>query len=306
MALRRSPRLRALNSKSVDNQVENQIGSSKNDKPKAKRRRTSSKARVKKIKETASPVANATSLPRKLEFDALKEYRHVLSIDEAGRGPLCGPVVAAAVIYPKGQASLDGIVDSKKVRTEDERERLYESLIAIPNIRWAVCVIDAKRIDEINILQATLEAMRSTAIALTKASDLSVRQVSEVSVNEQGCYVVISNTHRKEGENKPSSNCKDYFALIDGNKIPKDMPCDAECVVKGDGKEFAIAAASIIAKVTRDRLMHSYDEMYPVYGLSRHKGYGTRDHVSALLEHGVSPIHRRTFAPIKHMDLGDE
>ncbi|CAJ1955141.1 unnamed protein product [Cylindrotheca closterium] len=303
MTLRRSPRLRAFNSKSLGNQADNQNA---NEKPKSKRKRTSSKTGAKKAKETASPVANVMSLPRKLEFDALKKYRHVLSIDEAGRGPLCGPVVAAAVIYPKGQVSLDGIIDSKKVRTEDAREQLYESLIALPNIRWAVCVIDAKRIDEINILQATLEAMRTTAIALTGASDLTIRQVSEASVNEEGCYVVTSNTHQKGGDDTPSSDCKEYFALIDGNKIPKDMPCDAECVVKGDGREFSIAAASILAKVTRDRLMISYDGIYPMYGLSRHKGYPTAAHVAAIKENGISPIHRRTFAPIKHMDLGDE
>lgn len=223
-----------------------------------------------------------------------------------GRGPLCGPVVAAAVIYPKDQVSVDGIIDSKKVRTEEVREQLYESLIAIPNIRWAVCVIDAKRIDEINVLQATLEAMRTTTIALTKASDLCIREVSEASVNEEGCYVVTSNMHRNEKESKHSANSKDYFALIDGNKVPNDMPCDAESIVKGDGKEFGIAAASILAKVTRDRLMHAYDKMYPEYGLSRHKGYPTAAHVAAIHETGITPIHRRTFAPIKHMDLGDE
>jgi ribonuclease HII len=105
-----------------------------------------------------------------------------------------------------------------------------------------------------------------------------------------------------EGETAGSSS---FYALIDGNKIPKDMPCPAEAVVKGDGKEFMIAAASILAKVTRDRLMHAYDKEYPDYHLKRHKGYPTADHMKAVAKLGASPIHRRTFAPLKHMELDE-
>lgn len=104
--------------------------------------------------------------------------------------------------------------------------------------------------------------------------------------------------------NKPTENS--YYALIDGNKVPKEMPCACESLVKGDGREYAIGAASILAKVTRDRLMHEYDKKYPEYNLSQHKGYPTAAHMAAVRKHGASPIHRRTFAPLKHMTFDDD
>ncbi|EED92664.1 predicted protein, partial [Thalassiosira pseudonana CCMP1335] len=183
----------------------------------------------------------------------------VVGVDEAGRGPLAGPVVAAAAIVP---TNIEGVIDSKKITKEEDRERLYEELVSSPGIRYAVAIVSAQRIDEINILQATLEGMR-----------MAVQGVMDMD-----SY---------------------YFALIDGNKIPKDMPCSSESITKGDGREYSIGAASIIAKVTRDRLMHEYDAKYPEYNLKQHKGYPTVAHMSAVRKHGASLIHRRTFAPLK-------
>ena len=310
---------------------------------------------------------------------------YVIGVDEAGRGPLAGPVVCAAVVVPMRMnnskedvdddpfhpTKLRGVVDSKKLTKEEDREQVYEQLMMMsrpsssqsqqPCIRWAVSVIDAKRIDEINILQATMEGMRSAvqtvmgldAIAFNiedlqrnkKKKNLSkknkkgqkstieeenegnqvaektvapdppsapvvIRQVQSASVEENGCYVVTSESIASDkNSSKGSSNgvpnyC--YYALVDGNRLPHDMPCDGESVVKGDSKEFCIAAASILAKVTRDRLMRQYDKLYPEYNLEQHKGYPTAAHMSAVKQYGASPIHRLTFAPLKHMEFDDD
>jgi ribonuclease HII len=236
-----------------------------------------------------------------LEIKAEKSHvSYILGIDEAGRGPLAGPVVAAAIIAP---FDLAGVVDSKKVTKEDDREALYEQLIAMKDVRWAVSVIDAARIDEINILQATLEGMRLATTALIDPTKLSVRVAPEASVEELGCYVVCPSSSSSSKAKKTTAD--EYYALVDGNKIPKEMLCPAESMVKGDSKEFSIAAASILAKVTRDRLMHAYDPLYPQYNLKQHKGYPTAAHMQAVKEHGASPIHRRTFAPLKHMEFDE-
>lgn len=117
-------------------------------------------------------------------------------------------------------------------------------------------------------------------------------------------YVI---TGRNAGRSPEEANNKcSYYALIDGNKVPKDMPCDCESMTKGDGREYSIGAASILAKVTRDRLMHEYDAKYPHYNLAQHKGYPTAAHMSAVKKYGASPIHRRTFAPLKHMEFDEE
>eukprot|EP00980_Cylindrotheca_fusiformis_P003520 scaffold783_cov118-Cylindrotheca_fusiformis.AAC.6 len=274
--------------------------------PKAKKRRTAETLAKSKPKKQGIVAKTVHFLPRNLESNIYKtkSIEHVIGIDEAGRGPLAGPVVAAAVIIPKDAESISGIVDSKKITKEEDRESLFQQLMKVPDIRWAVCVVDAKRIDEINILQATLEAMRSTAMALVDPEDLTVRIVPEISVQHDGCYVVTSESKAGSGKKcKTKTNSESYYSLIDGNKIPKDMPCEADCVVKGDGKEYAIAAASILAKVSRDNLMHSYHEMYPQFEFSRHKGYPTAAHIAAINVHGTAPIHRLTFAPIKHMNL---
>ena len=181
-----------------------------------------------------------------------KGYKFVCGVDEAGRGPLCGPVVAAAVILPEG-LYLEGLNDSKKL-TEKKRDRLYD-LICENAIAYAIAESSVEEIDRTNILEATLAAMRK-AIA-----DLPV---------------------------KPD------FALIDGN-ISRDFPLPVKAVIHGDAISPSIAAASILAKVTRDRACIELDRQYPQYGIAKHKGYGTKLHMDALREFGPSPIHRAKF-----------
>ena len=181
-----------------------------------------------------------------------KDYQYICGVDEAGRGPLCGPVAAAAVIMPK-DSRIEGVNDSKKL-TEKKREVLYEQIIK-EAIAYHVCLIDNEEIDEINILNATLKAMETAINNLTVKAD---------------------------------------FALIDGNRN-KGITTPNQMVVKGDSKSYSIACASILAKVTRDRLMEEYDEKYPEYGFLKHKGYGTKAHYEAIEKYGITPIHRKTF-----------
>jgi ribonuclease HII len=316
----------------VSDDQEPLISPPKNDEPKTrKRNKPTATGRQKKppkkiAKEDVVETTKEASpcLPRTRELQLRKkEIQHILGIDEAGRGPLAGPVVAAAIIC---RLDLPGVVDSKKITKEENREALYEQLIALKDVQWAVAIIDAARIDEINILQATLEGMRLAATALVDPSKLNVPIASEASVKEVGCYVICSKnivegiptTKAKSSKKKPKAepgeeedsmpimDTTTFYALIDGNKVPKGMPCSAESIVKGDSKEFSVAAASILAKVTRDRLMHGYDELYPQFNLKQHKGYPTAAHMQAVKKHGASPIHRRTFAPLKHMEFDEE
>ncbi len=185
----------------------------------------------------------------------------VAGIDEAGRGPLAGPVTAAAVILPKGFCH-DLLDDSKKL-SEKKRELIYEDLMADKGVLWGYSFADADEIDEINILKATHAAMARAA-----------RQLEMDPV---------------------------YF-LIDGLAVP-NFPFASEGIVKGDGKSLSIAAASIIAKVVRDRKMLEYAEEFPEYGFERHKGYGTKFHLEALREHGPTKIHRQSFAPVAQLSL---
>jgi ribonuclease HII len=185
-------------------------------------------------------------------------------VDEAGRGPLAGPVVAAACLIPEGLALFEGIEDSKRT-TEEDRERLYGELTAHGEVVWAVSVVDDRRIDEINILAATMEAMTGAVASLQrKARGLA-------------------------------------YALIDGNRVPAALPVPAQAVVKGDSKCYSIAAASILAKVTRDRIMLDLHAQYPQYEFNVHKGYPTPAHMALVKQHGRSPVHRLTFAPLKTM-----
>lgn len=179
-------------------------------------------------------------------------YSLVCGIDEAGRGPLAGPVYAAAVILPDG-LELPGLNDSKKL-TEKKREELF-SLICEKAIAYGIGCASEQEIDEINILQATYLAMR--------------RAVEELPV--------------------PAD-----YALVDGNRMPP-LAIPGETIVKGDASSASIAAASILAKVSRDRVMKMMDEVYPQYQFAKHKGYGTKLHVEMLREYGPSPIHRKTF-----------
>lgn len=176
----------------------------------------------------------------------------VCGIDEAGRGPLAGPVCAAACILPQ-DLQIEGLNDSKKLSAK-KREALYD-VITEQAIAWAVCLIDEARIDEINILQATFEAMRGAVGKLSVLPD---------------------------------------YCLVDGNRDP-GLGLPTLTVVKGDAKCATVAAASILAKVTRDRLMVEYDRLYPGYGFAVHKGYGTKAHYAAIDKLGLCPIHRRTF-----------
>lgn len=179
----------------------------------------------------------------------------VCGIDEAGRGPLAGPVVAGAVILPKDEKILY-VNDSKKL-SEKKREMLYDEIMSRA-LAVGVGVVGPERIDEINILQATYEAMRMAVAQLTVPPDI---------------------------------------LLNDAVTIP-DLPIRQVPIVKGDAKSVSIAAASIIAKVTRDRLMREYDQIFPEYDFASNKGYGTRSHIEALKALGPAPVHRRTF--IRH------
>lgn len=190
-----------------------------------------------------------------LEFEKealAKGYKSVCGVDEAGRGPLAGPVCAAAVILPEG-VIIDGVNDSKKL-SEKKRESLFD-VIREQALSYSIAYATVDEIEEINILNATMLAMRRAIDGL----DIKV----------------------------------DY-AMIDGNKIPP-INIDAECIVKGDAKSMSIACASILAKVSRDRLLYKYAEEYPMYGFDKHKGYGTKVHREAILKYGPCPYHRKSF-----------
>ena len=188
----------------------------------------------------------------------------VAGVDEAGRGPLAGPVVAAAAILPPRwaqsglPAELAGLNDSKQL-TEAQREMYFEFLTTCAEIEFAIAAVDAGVIDEINILQATHRAMND---ALTRLVPLPPH------------------------------------ALVDGRPV-KTLRVPQTAIVKGDARSYSIAAASVLAKVTRDRRMLEYHAQWPEYGFAEHKGYGTAKHLAAIAKHGACPIHRLTFAPLK-------
>ena len=185
-------------------------------------------------------------------------YKYVCGVDEAGRGPLAGPVCAATVILPQN-CIIDGLNDSKKL-SEKKREQLYDIIISTA-ISYCISYASVEEIEKYNILGATFLAMNRAIEGLTVKPD---------------------------------------FALIDGNRVPKDIKIDCETVIKGDSKSYSVAAASILAKVSRDRLMLKYDEMYPEYGFKKHKGYGTKDHYTAIKQNGICEIHRVSFLKNVH------
>ena len=191
---------------------------------------------------------------------ALREegYAAVCGVDEAGRGPLCGSVVAAACILPDG-LDIPELNDSKKL-TPKKRDKLFD-LIKEKAIAYGIAEGTVEEINQLNILEADLLAMRRA----------------------------IDGLHTPDG-----TPYKADFALIDGN-IDRDFQLPARAVVKGDSLSMSIAAASILAKVTRDRMCEDMDKAYPQYGIAKHKGYGTKEHMAALREHGPSPIHRTKF-----------
>ena len=182
-----------------------------------------------------------------------KNIEYIAGIDEAGRGPLAGPVVVGVVIMPK-DSMIEGVNDSKKV-SEKKREKLYDEITS-ETIAWGVGIVDQNEIDEINILNATKKAV-TMAISSLKV--------------------------------KPDLILVDALTNIDTCGIPY------KSIIKGDAKEYSIAAASIIAKVTRDRIMRQWDEVFPEYGFKGHKGYGTKKHIEAIKEYGPCMLHRKTF-----------
>ena len=190
------------------------------------------------------------------EFNFITDKRLIAGVDEVGRGPLAGPVVAAAVILDPNNP-IEGLADSKKL-SKKRREELHDE-IKSKALAWSIARAEAAEIDELNILQASLVAMSRAVAALS-----------------------IPPEH----------------VLVDGNKLP-EMNCSAEAIIKGDEKIPAISAASIIAKVARDREMDEMDIEYPGYGFSKHSGYPTKIHLQALQELGVTPIHRRSFGPVR-------
>lgn len=198
------------------------------------------------------------------QFWAANPGTRLAGIDEAGRGPLAGPVVAGAVAIPEEliedlwRGELQDVADSKRM-THAERDRLYSLLTSLPGVDWAVGIADPAEIDAVNILRATHRAMARAAAALPGGSPA--------------------------------------HALVDGLPV-RGLPCPSAAIVKGDAKSFLIAAASIVAKVTRDRIMDELDRRHPGYGFARHKGYPTPEHLEALARLGPCPEHRRTFGPV--------
>jgi ribonuclease HII len=209
----------------------------------------------------------SAKLSDRFEFERAlwrKNFERTAGVDEAGRGPLAGPVVAAAVILPSHWSEsglpreLDGLNDSKQL-TKAQRENFFYFITNCGEIHFAVAQIDAAMIDEINILQATHRAMNAALAQL---------------------------------------NPQPQHALVDGRPV-RTMRVPQTAIVKGDARSYSIAAASVLAKVTRDRLMLGFHAQFPEYGFAEHKGYGTAKHLAAIEKHGACPIHRKTFAPLK-------
>ena len=209
----------------------------------------------------------SAKLNDRFEFESAlwrQSVARVAGVDEAGCGPLAGPVVAAAAILPSRwaetglPAELTGLNDSKQLTTA-QREKYFEFLTTCAQIEFGIAAVDAGVIDEINILQATHRAMND---ALAQLQPLPAH------------------------------------ALVDGRRV-KILRIPQTAIVKGDARSYSIAAASVLAKVTRDRLMREFHTQFPNYGFAEHKGYGTAKHLAAIAAHGACPIHRRSFAPLK-------
>ena len=193
-----------------------------------------------------------------------KGLKAIAGIDEAGRGPLAGPVVVACALMPK-TSMIEGVNDSKKI-SEKKRELLYEQIIS-EAISYGIGIIDQKEIDEINILQSTKKGL---TIAI---KDMEVKLVEKPEL----------------GITKPDAILVDALTKIDTDGIPY------KSIIHGDAISYSIACASIIAKVTRDKIMRQWDEIYPQYGFAKHKGYGTAAHIKAIKEHGPCGLHRASF-----------
>ena len=221
-------------------------------------------------------VAQAQLGYERRAFGKMEKAKMVAGVDEAGRGPLCGPVVAAAVAVDARRVDemlaflgddAARIDDSKRL-TEKDRDELYERIVRAPGLTVARSFVDARTIDDINILQATMRGMREAVADVNRSAAAAVGHV-----------------------------------FVDGNRVPENLGVpSAEAVVGGDGKVWCIAAASIVAKVERDRYMVALDARFPQYNLKQHKGYGTAAHMEAIHKHGPIDEHRRSFAPIKGVE----
>ena len=187
---------------------------------------------------------------------------YIAGIDEAGRGPLAGPVVVAAVVFEPGRTPINGLADSKQL-CADRREVLYARIVERA-LAWHVVFIEVEDIDRINIYHATMLGMRRALHGVLHVGECVAR--------------------------------------IDGNALPRDLPCRAEAIVGGDASDRSIMAASILAKVSRDRHMRELHARWPEYGFDEHKGYSTPAHLAALKRHGPCPQHRRSFAPVRASD----
>lgn len=193
-----------------------------------------------------------------LDLAVARGAQRIAGVDEAGRGPLAGPVVVAAVVLGPGRTPVNGLDDSKQL-SADRREALYARIVERA-LAWSVVYVEVDEIDRINIFQATMAGMRRAVEAVAHAAEL---------------------------------------ARIDGNALPRGLPCPAEALIGGDARDRAIMAASILAKVSRDRHMRELHAQWPQYGFDEHKGYGTPAHRAALAAHGPCPQHRRSFAPVR-------
>ena len=193
-----------------------------------------------------------------LDLAVARGAQRIAGVDEAGRGPLAGPVVVAAVVFGPGRTPINGLADSKQLCAA-RRESLYERITARA-LAWHVVSVEADEIDRINIFQATMAGMQRAVEGVMHLAEL---------------------------------------ARIDGNALPRGLPCPAEAWIGGDGRDRSIMAASILAKVTRDRRMVAMHSQWPQYGFDQHKGYSTPAHLAALSRYGPCPQHRRSFAPVR-------
>ena len=193
-----------------------------------------------------------------VELAITNDSRHIAGVDEAGRGPLAGPVVVAAVVLGPGRTPINGLNDSKQLNAQ-RREVLYDRIVQRA-LAWHVVAVEVEEIDRINIYHATMLGMRLAIEGVLHATGL---------------------------------------ARVDGNALPRDLPCPAEAWIGGDARDRAIMAASILAKVSRDRMMVALHDQWPEYGFATHKGYSTPEHLAALVAHGPCPHHRRSFAPVR-------
>lgn len=224
----------------------------------------------------------STTRKQKLPTFAFEEaarklgYRIIIGVDEAGRGPLAGPVVAAAaryrsdsLIFPPEADRYVRLIRDSKTLSEQQREYAYRWIVE--HFETGVGIVDAETIDQVNILQATFLALRQ-----------AIDDVLKKCVRE-------------------SESVGSIHVLVDGNCTLPNVAYSQQTIVRGDAQVVSIAAASIVAKVTRDRLMHDFENTYPKYGFAQHKGYGTTKHLEALRQHGPCPIHRRSFAPVARL-----